>query len=77
MLAEPSLKCLLRIANVDMVADLTSCFIDQEAMTAFPTKWALSINLRYHGTIARSVNTVATMYSIHQFHFFVSLVHLA
>jgi hypothetical protein len=76
MLVEMGLKCLLHIANVDVIADLASCFIDQEAMMAFPTKWALSINLRYNRTIARPVNIVAAMYSIHQFHFFVSLVHL-
>ena len=70
MLAEMGLKCLLCIANVDMMTDLASCFIDcidQEVMMAFPTKWALSINLRYHRTIAGPVNTVAAMYSIHQF----------
>jgi hypothetical protein len=64
MLAESDLKLLLHVANVDMIADLTSCFIDKEMMMAFPTKWALSINLRCHGTIAGSVNTVATMDSI-------------
>jgi hypothetical protein len=77
MLMEAGLKHLLRIANVDVIADLASCFVDQEAMTAFPTKWALAVNLRYHRTIAGPVNTVTAMYSIHQFHFFVSLVHLA
>jgi hypothetical protein len=77
MLAETSLKRLLCVANVDMMTNLTSCLIDQEAMTAFATKWALSVNLRYHRTIAGPVNTVAAMYSIHQFCFFVSLVHLA
>jgi hypothetical protein len=38
MLAETSLKRLLCVANVDMMTNLTSCLIDQEAMTAFATK---------------------------------------
>jgi hypothetical protein len=77
MLTEPYLKCLLSVADVDLVARLTSGLIDQEVLTTFTTKWAFSVNLRCLGAIAGSVNTVSTMDSIHQFLLLVSLVHLA